>query len=114
MFDFEQVIDKLENVLVFFFFLVSLMMLTMMMPPSNYMFKVRNKNQQKVIIGFLVFIVSWKDAGIFIIFEYNNLLFLYLTWSINVQLGLLPPTQLFTCSKSTIEIPEEYVKTIQG
>ena len=76
--------------------------------------QVRNKNQQKVIIGFLVFIVSWKDAGIFIIFEYNNLLFLYLTWSINVQLGLLPPTQLFTCSKSTIEIPEEYVKTIQG
>ena len=32
MFDFEQVIDKLENVLVFF--LLTLMML-MMLPPSN-------------------------------------------------------------------------------
>ena len=78
------------------------------------MFKNRNKYQQKVIIEFLVFIVTWKDAGIFFIFQYNNLLFLYLTWSINVQLGLLPPTQLFTCSKSTIENREEYVKTIQG
>ena len=53
MFDFEQVIDKLENVQVFFFFfLVTLMMLTMMLPPSNYMFKLEIKINKKLLLGF--------------------------------------------------------------